>query len=128
MNALVDTSAALFLWVEPHRLTQGARACLEDAGNRIHFSQISTWEIVIKFGLRRLYLPESPSSYIPDRIRSSDLTYVPIEDAAIHEILNLPSIHGDPFDRLLISTARILDLPIITADPVFKEYPVEVIW
>ena len=41
---------------------------------------------------------------------------------------DLPSPHRDPFDWLLLATARRLSLPIISCDKAFEEYPVELIW
>ncbi len=128
MKALLDTQAALYFWVEPERLSDSARKVIEDRNNRLYFSQASTWEVVIKYSLGKLPLPEQPGAYLPTRIRRTDFEYEPISDRALFGMLDLPDVHRDPFDRLLISTARILRVPVITGDPVFRDYPVKVIW
>ncbi len=128
MKALLDTQAALYFWVEPERLTDKARQFIRDKENRLLFSQASTWEIVIKYSLGKLPLPVPPSDYLPERIRRTDFEYEPISDRALFGVPNLPELHRDPFDRLLIATANLLDIPVVTGDPVFRDYPVKVLW
>ena len=76
----------------------------------------------------KLLLTREPRDVFPEVIAAFRLDYVLLSDETIYAMQDLPLIHRDPFDRLLIATARILDLPIITVDPIFKEYPVEVLW
>jgi PIN domain nuclease of toxin-antitoxin system len=53
---------------------------------------------------------------------------VPIRVPHLAELARLPEIHGDPFDRMLIAQARAEQLRLVTADPVFGRYDVEVVW
>ena len=128
MKALLDTQAALYFWVGPERLSDKAREFMRDRANRLLFSQASTWEIVIKYSLRKLPLPVPPAEYVPERIRGTDFEYEPISDRALFGVPNLPELHRDPFDRLLIATAKLLAVPVVTGDPVFREYPIEILW
>jgi PIN domain nuclease of toxin-antitoxin system len=41
---------------------------------------------------------------------------------------SLEGAHRDPFDRILIAQSRVEELPIVTRDPVFRDYGVDVIW
>ena len=129
MKALLDTHAALFLWGAPQRLSPTARRLLEDADHRLLFSQVSTWEICLKYRAGKLPLGgETPGTYHRKRIRQSDLNYEPIADEALFRSVELPSHHHDPFDRLLIATAQVLKIPLVTSDEIMRRYDVEVLW
>jgi len=128
MRCLIDTHVALFMWVSPEKLSNRVRVLLENKANEIYFSQVSVWEITLKYGLKKLRLPISPDLYIPDRLKKLDLTYTPLTNEAIYGVLGLPEIHRDPFDRLLISTALDLGIPLISRDPFIQQYPLQVLW
>ncbi len=129
MRALLDTNVALFMWGDPGRLSPVVRNLLKSTDHQFLFSQVSTWEICLKYRTGKLPLNgESPRDFLHKRIRQSELTYDAISDAALFRSADLPSHHQDPFDRLLIATAQILDIPILTSDAAFHRYKVEVIW
>ncbi len=128
MKVILDTNAALFLWADPSRLSPAARAILEDADNTLLFSQVSTWEICLKHQIGKLPLPEKPGPFIRKRLERDQLVYEPISDDALFASTELPKHHADPFDRLLIATASLLRVPVVTSDPLFKAYPIDVIW
>jgi len=128
MRALLDTHAALFAWIEPDRLSERARKMIRDPANQIFFSQISTIEITLKHKIGKLDIPEPPESYVSSRVQRFAFTYLPLEDADIYGMTTLPMPHKDPFDWLLLATARRLKIPLISRDPEFKGYPVKVIW
>ena len=128
MRLLLDTHAALFLWAEPDRLSATARVLMADAKNQLIFSQVSAWEICLKYQVGKLPLPEKPGPFLRKRIRQTDLTYEPISDQALFHTVDLPPHHSDPFDRLLIATALTLRVPILSADKDFRRYSAEVVW
>lgn len=128
MDILLDTHAALFAWIEPENLSARARALLEDPAHTFFFSQVSLLEIALKHRIGKLSLPEAPAVYVASRVQWSGFDYLPLEDADIAALADLPTPRRDPFDWLLIATARRCRLPIMSRDAVFKEYPVEVIW
>lgn len=128
MEILLDTHAALFAWIEPENLSTRARDLLEDKANRILFSQVSLLEIAIKHRIGKLSLPETPAVYVASRVQWSGYDYLPLDDADIAAMADLPAPHRDPFDWLLIATARRHRLPVMSRDAVFKEYPVQVVW
>ena len=110
----------------PGRLGASERL-VSDERTELILSAVSSWEIAIKYALGRLVLPEPPSRYVPDRLLRSHTTSMPIEHSHALQVATLPPVHGDPFDRLLIAQAQILGIPILTGDPVFRRYDVEVI-
>lgn len=126
MRVLLDTNVFLWLHAEPERL--GSRlAMLEDPATERLISAAVGWEIAIKHGLGRLHLPEPPERWVPSRIHRGAMVALPIELTHVLGVASLEHHHRDPFDRLLISTARSLQVPIVTADPVFARYDVEVL-
>ena len=128
MKLLLDTNAALFMWMDRSRFSPTGLTLLESTDHTVVFSQVSTWEICLKYQNGKLPLPELPPAYLRKRIRQSELTYEPISDEALFRTVELPPHHHDPFDRLLIASAQILGIPILTADESFRRYPVEVLW
>lgn len=123
MRVLLDTHIFLWLNTEPERLGVQLEI-LEDPRTEILLSAVSSWEISIKYQLGRLPLPEPPERYVPRRLREIDGRGLPVEHAHALAVSTLAPLHRDPFDRLLVAQARILDIPIMTADPAVAEYPV----
>jgi len=111
----------------PRLLTPSTRELVTRAGTEALLSAASSWEIAIKYALGRLALPQVPAVYVPERMRRSSLTPLPVEHADALAVATLPMHHGDPFDRMLIAQAQARRIPIVTRDDVFDRYDVEVI-
>lgn len=124
---LLDTHVWLWMQADPERLCDETRATVQDARNSILLSAASAWEIAIKYRLGKLPLPEAPASYVPDRMRRSGTSALPVEHAHALRTAQLPDHHRDPFDRLLIAQAQQLDLTIVTADEQLSAYDVSLI-
>jgi len=122
MKLLFDTHLLLWAAIRPDRLPPIARGLIEDAGNDILFSAASIWEVSIKKALGR------PDFQVDSRLFRQGLlgagyNELPITSAHAVAINNLPSLHKDPFDRLLIAQAMVEDLYLVTADPLVGRYP-----
>ncbi|HKI02469.1 MAG TPA: type II toxin-antitoxin system VapC family toxin [Thermoanaerobaculia bacterium] len=128
MRLLLDTHCWLWFLLTPERLNEEARKILIDNENEIFFSAASTWEIVIKFGLSKLKLPQPPSEYIPDRLTILGHESLPIRQEHVLRIEGLPSYHRDPFDRILVAQAQAESLQLMTADRVLTAYDVPILW
>ncbi|HSH61464.1 MAG TPA: type II toxin-antitoxin system VapC family toxin [Acidimicrobiales bacterium] len=113
--------------VAPERLGDHARRLIEDPTNPVLLSAASSWEIAVKFALGKLFLPESPETYVPDRMRTSGVTALAVQHSHALRVADLEHHHRDPFDRLLVAQAQIEDLVLMTADPVFGAYDVETV-
>lgn len=124
---LVDTHVWLWMQSDPNRLRDEAREIVQDTRNSILLSAASAWEIAIKYRLGQLPLPEAPASYVPDRMRRSGMSPLPVDHAHALRTAELPDHHRDPFDRLLIAQAQLLDLTIMTADEQLSAYDVAVV-
>ncbi len=127
LKVLVDTN--VFLWsLGGHTASPKLKEFFEDRVEREFFvSHITGWEIAIKYGLRKLTLPEAPESFFPDRLRRSDFFGLPIELDHVLQVHRLPPIHRDPFDRLLIAQAMPEGLSILTSDSEIPKYDVKTI-
>jgi PIN domain nuclease of toxin-antitoxin system len=123
VKILLDTHIFLWLNTEPERLGERL-ALVEDDGNALLVSAASSWEIAIKYGLGRLPLPEAADRYVPERLRALGAEAIAIEHSHALAVAGLPKLHRDPFDRLLVAQAGLLDIPILTADPQIAAYPV----
>lgn len=124
---LVDTHVWLWMQTDPARLGAATRELVEDVTNELLLSAASAWEIAIKYRIGKLKLPESPITYVPDRMRRSGTAPLPVEPAHALRTCELPDHHNDLFDRLLIAQAQLLDIPIMTVDERIQAYDVAVI-
>ena len=125
MKVLIDTH--VFLWfIGGVRLRQDSVNFLQNTiDNEIFVSLATAWEISIKLGVGKLKLPNVPEIWFPDRLRRAGFKLLPIELQHTLRVHNLPPIHKDPFDRLLISQADVENLTIVTEDPNFAKYQVK---
>jgi PIN domain nuclease of toxin-antitoxin system len=123
VNLLLDTQVFLWLQTEPERLGDQLRV-VADERTTLLLSAVSSWEIAIKYELRRLPLPETPERYVPERMRAIGARALAVEHPHALAVAKLPPLHRDLFDRLLVAQATLLDLTIATADPSVAQYPV----
>jgi PIN domain nuclease of toxin-antitoxin system len=124
---LLDTHVWLWSITAPCKLEGEGLKLLEDSGNELFLSAASSWEIAIKYRLGRLPLPEPPQKFIPQRLIRDGIKSLPVEHHHACHVANLPDLHRDPFDRLLIAQAQTEHLVFITADQKLKDYDVEAI-
>lgn len=124
MDLLLDTHA--FIWWDSDNpsLGRGAAAAIADPGNRIFVSAASVWEIAVKARLGRLVFAGSPSA----AIGSNGFTSLPILPEQAEAAADLPDVHQDPFDRILIAQALARRLVLVTADQKIRQYAVPVLW
>jgi PIN domain nuclease of toxin-antitoxin system len=126
VTILLDTQVWLWMLTEPDRISDEARAGLEDGTNVLLLSAASTWELSIKAALGKLTLPGPAESVVPDMITSSGVTPFPIRASHTLRAGSLPPHHRDPFDRLLVAQAQLEGVPLMTADRKLGLYDVEV--
>lgn len=124
MRLLLDTHVFLWLLSQPERVGPELSS-LEDPGNELFLSAASSWEIAIKAQLGRIELPDDPRRYVPDRMRAIGAHPLAVEHNHALAVGELPPLHRDPFDRLLVAQARALRLRIVTADAQIVRYDVE---
>lgn len=128
MRALLDTHAFLWWISADSRISARAAAVIEDGSNTLFLSTASAWEIVIKAQMGRLPLPGSPVHYVPEQMALNGIDPLPVALTHALALYELPPLHRDPFDRLLVAQAQSEHLPILTADELIHQYDVEVVW
>ena len=126
---LLDTHALLWADLAPTRLSPRCRRLIEDESVDLLWSAASSWEISIKFGLGRLELPfPSAAAFLRDQVENLRLTPLPVTHKHTFVLGELPHLHRDPFDRMLVAQARAEKVPIVTCDRALHAYDVETIW
>lgn len=111
----------------PERFSAASRALVVATESELFLSAASAWEISIKFALGKLRLPAEPGRIVPSLMAQTGVTPLPILHSHALHVGGLPPHHRDPFDRMLIAQAQLERLPILTADPRFSAYEVEVL-
>ena len=124
MRLLLDTHVFLWYITADPKLPESFRAATQDASNDVFLSSISVWEAVIKHGLGKLSLPTLPATYLPQQRTAHGIAALPVDEGAMVHLAELPPIHRDPFDRLLIAQAMQHELTLMTVDQLFSAYPV----
>jgi len=128
MNALLDTHAFLWWIADDPRLSETARGFIADGTNDVYLSVVSAWEIVVKAAVGRIELPETASQFIPRHVTQNGFEILPIRFTHALAVADLPPVHRDPFDRLLIAQAISEGLAILTGDSEIEKYHVNIIW
>jgi PIN domain nuclease of toxin-antitoxin system len=127
MKALLDTHT--FLWAISNHPALSRRAREIFTGpNDLWLSVASVWEILIKNKTGKLPLPKPSGPYLIKKLSENRIEILPIRLDHVLRIENLAVHHRDPFDHLLIAQSIEEKLPLISADPVFGSYPVDLIW
>ncbi len=127
MKYLLDTNALLFWLEDSKRLRAAVRRDLASPVNSVYVSAVSTFEIAVKAGIGRISLPDSPAKLLPPLLARSGLLTLPISIEHSFGVYDLPLHHGDPFDRLLVSQARLESMTLVTSDKQLAAYDIEVI-
>jgi PIN domain nuclease of toxin-antitoxin system len=127
MKLLLDTHVFIWWDSDPAQLSQPALTALRDPANTIAFSVVSVWEMTIKRQLGKLIL-RLPLSQLVAHQQANGLQVLPVTLTHTLAVEGLPPVHKDPFDRLLAAQANVEGVDFVTADPIFAQYPVRVLW
>jgi PIN domain nuclease of toxin-antitoxin system len=122
MKLLLDTHIFLWFISGDSRLPLLFRSEIQNANNQVFLSAASLWEIIIKYKIGKLPLPQSPEIYIPRERQRHQIKSLPISESSLKYLVSLPDLHRDPFDRLLISQASSGNLTIVTVDQEILNY------
>lgn len=126
MKILLDTHTLLWALTEQSRLSPRVRLLLSSA--ETWFSVAGVWEIITKVKVGKLSLPQPAGTFVTSELSSNGVQVLPV---TLDHVLRLESLelhHRDPFDRILIAQSLEENLPIVTSDPLFARYPVQLIW
>jgi PIN domain nuclease of toxin-antitoxin system len=119
LRLLLDTHVLLWGFVSPERLPDAVRAAIRSPSDDIIVSVASLWEIAIKTRLGKLHAPVDLPALIDN---DPDYDLLPILPEHAWRVRQLPLLHRDPFDQLLIAQALVEDLTIVTHDRAIPAY------
>ena len=128
MRLLLDTHTFIWMIDRPERLPPTAAGALLAASNELILSHASIWEMQVKYGAGRLSLSLAPLMLARREEAVGAITLLPITLDHVARLAELPAVHRDPFDRMLVSQARREGLTLVTADGDIPKYPVPTLW
>lgn len=122
MNYLLDTHIVIWLAREPQKLSSHVIDVLENQANTLYFSSINLWKIALKSGLNK---PNFKFDVIrlEQQLLAHGFVELPVTSKYAKLIEQLPLIHKDPFDRMLIAQAMTENYCLITDDDKIAQYP-----
>jgi PIN domain nuclease of toxin-antitoxin system len=124
MKYLLDTHVFLWWVTDNKKLPGNARALISDKSNELFLSSASLWEIMIKSKIGKIDLPDNPKNFLKRQVKLNCINILNITMEHSLATYDLPEIHKDPFDRMLIAQVRVEKLTIVTSDSFIKQYNV----
>ncbi len=122
MKLLLDTHLLLWAAGEPDRLSAEARSLIESPDNELLFSAASLWEVAIKRGLGRHDF-KVDARLLRRGLLDNGYRELPIISDHLVAIESLPTLHKDPFDRVLVAQAIVEGVTLLTIDSLVAQYP-----
>lgn len=117
MRLLLDTHVLLWALGTPERLSVGFRAELDSA--QVFVSAASVWEVAIKAGLGKL---GADAREVLEATKDAGFELLPVTGAHAAKVAELPRVHRDPFDRLLVAQALHEPLVLVSVDEILRGY------
>ncbi len=122
MRLLLDTHVFLWYITRDARLPATILPLIRLPTNEVYLSVVSVWEVMVKYQLGRLPLPQSPDVYIPQQRQRHQIESLPLDEDSVTNLARLPALHKDPFDRMLICQAIQHGLTIVSTDEAVRAY------
>jgi len=127
MKYLLDTHVAKWALDDAVKLSDHTKSILGDTSLHLFVSLACAWEIAIKISIGKLNF-EGGSTVFINKLQQFGVEMIHVEGTHIAGVEKLPLFHRDPFDRIIIATAIIKGMTIITADENIQKYDVPWIW
>lgn len=129
MKLLIDAQPLIWHRSGDLRLPEKVRRALSSEENELFISEATWWEICLKVSLKKLELLGGVDGLREEWIGRGGATALPVEWRHTRRMVDLPFVHRDPFDRLLVAQAIADKLTIVGGDSCFARYPgVKVLW
>lgn len=125
---LLDTHTFIWWATGDRRLSNSVVAALSDVSSEVILSVVTPWEIAIKHASGRLTLQRPVKQLVAEQVARHRYTTLPVRLEHVLEVAELPSHHGDPFDRLLVAQARVEGMMLVSRDTAMRAYDVPVLW
>jgi PIN domain nuclease of toxin-antitoxin system len=127
MKILLDTHIFLWFISGDTKLPTDVRDAICDLDNEIYLSAVSIWEAIVKYQLGKLSLPEPPETYLLKQRDLHQISSLALDESSVVQLANLPPLHRDPFDRILVCQALQNSLTIATVDAAVRAYSISVL-
>jgi PIN domain nuclease of toxin-antitoxin system len=125
---LVDTNVVIWTLQGSSRVSASARNKLADSKVSLLISTVSVWEIILKAQAGKLHFNAALESVIDQIVHRFSWTLLPLLPSHLADLVALPLLHKDPFDRMLIAQSQSEQLTIITPDQHIRKYDVQTLW
>ena len=122
MSLLLDSDSLLWLLWGSARLGSQARSRIEGEA-KLCVSDVTLFEVSLKAARKKIPLP----SQLGSLVEQLGISRVGLHDKYLDRMRELPLHHRDPFDRYLIAQSLVDGVPIVTPDPAFAQYGVQVV-
>ncbi len=122
MKLLLDTHVFLWWVNDAPELSEMARAAISDPSNTCYLSMASCWEMAIKSSLGKLKLKKPIERFVSEQMQQNGFLMLNIELRHIAKVETLEFQHRDPFDRLLLTQAKIEKMTLVTVDSALLAY------
>lgn len=129
MKVILDTHS--FIWFDANNVSQLSNRAIQlltDPLNDLILSVVVVWELVIKSQLGKLALRDTIQRIVGDQVANNSVRLLDTRLDHVYAVQGLPSVHKDPFDRLLVAQAIVEGAVLLTRDAVFSQYPIQVEW
>ena len=127
-SLLLDTHTFLWWIQDSKKLSAKSRRAISRRTTTCYLSVASIWEMSIKASLGKLELFGSVEQLVSNHLGLNGFRLLDIAFRHVARVQNLPLLHRDPFDRLLITQAQCEELTLVTRDPAFNQYDVKRLW
>lgn len=126
---LLDTCTLLWLAADQKKLSDKAKRTIKEHAGLLCISAISAFEIALKCRSRKIVLPLPALEWFERTLDYHGIKELPVTSAVAVTSVQLPLLHNDPCDRIIIATAKMDTLPVLTCDQLIFQYKeVQVIW
>jgi PIN domain nuclease of toxin-antitoxin system len=125
MRLLLDTHIFLWFITGDNRLSADLQESIRKPDNEVYLSVVSLWEASVKYQIGKLPLPQPPGSYLPLQRERHLIASLPLDEASVGQLANLPPLHRDPFDRMLVCQALEHKMTIVTIDDAIRAYQIK---
>jgi PIN domain nuclease of toxin-antitoxin system len=127
MKYLLDTHTILWFFDNTEKLTKKAFDVILDLDSKKYVSIVSAWEVAIKISLGKLKFDGGVANFF-SKIEENGFKLFSIAEEQIKQVEQLPLLHRDPFDRLLIASAITEEMTFVTGDINIQQYNISWIW
>lgn len=128
MNLLLDTHTLLWWLAGNPALSERAREAIQRETGSVVVSAATAWEIATKGRIGKPPDAEWIAAELPALLQKQGFRSLPVTLDHALSAGGLPGPHRDPFDRMLMAQARFETLRVVTRDPVFAAYGIDVFW